>query len=67
MPLIYIYPFSVLLTCMAIMESRSDSLPNPKPKPPPNLPPADFNETFLEPVTDRNVDFASGKSNVQKL
>ena len=51
---------------MSIMESRSNSLPNPNPKPKaPVVPqlPADFNETFLEPVTDRNVDFAKGKSN----
>ena len=52
---------------MAIMESRSDSLPNPKPKPPPNRPPANFNETFLETVTDRNVDFASGEGKIKKL
>ena len=51
---------------MVIMESRCGSLPNGKPEPkvPEPQSPADFNETF--PVTDRNVDFASGKSNIQK-
>ena len=51
---------------MSVMESRSNSLPNPKAKPIASevpQPPVDFNETFLEPVTDRNVDFAKGKSN----
>ena len=51
---------------MSVMESRSNSLPNPKGKPIASevpQPPVDFNETFLEPVTDRNVDFAKGKSN----
>ena len=66
MPWIYFHPFSVLLICMSVMESRSNSLPNPKAKPIASevpQPPVDFNETFLEPVTDRNVDFAKGKSN----
>ena len=53
---------------MSVMESRSNSLPNPKAKPIASEVPqplVDFNETFLEPVTDRNVDFAEGKSNVR--
>ena len=53
---------------MSVMESRSNSLPNPKAKPIASevpQPPVDFNETFLEPVTDRNVDFSKGKSNVR--
>ena len=52
---------------MSIMESRSNSLPNPKPKPIAAVvpqSPADFNETFLGPVTDRNVDFSKGLSSV---
>ena len=47
------------------MESRCGSLPNAKPVPklPDPQPTAGLNETV--PVTDRNVDFASGQSNVK--
>ena len=55
---------------MSIMESQCGSIPNPKPKAKaPELPPvspADFNETVVGLVSDRNVDFASGKSKIQK-
>ena len=51
---------------MSIMESQCGSIPYPKPKPKAlevtPLSPADFNETLLQPVQDRNVDFSKGKS-----